>query len=158
MSTEEDDLAASWGAALEEEGSAAEAPDAKRVLNQAEIDSLLGFEAGGGQPDTQTGMQRIVTAGQLSVVVPDSAEPHQRRVTHQVEERVGHVHRHALPTLAAVENHWFSRLAITLTVVARITAPNKNEISACRSTWRRISRRVMSVSDTWNVMPIVNAR
>src|SRR5690242_2740607 len=66
MNAEEEDLAASWGAALAEEQATAEAPDAKRVLNQAEIDSLLGFEAMGGQSDSQTGMQRIVSAGLVS--------------------------------------------------------------------------------------------
>jgi flagellar motor switch protein FliM len=67
MSTEEDDLAASWGAALEEEGQeGAAAPDAARVLNQAEIDSLLGFGAGEHRQDEQTGMQRIVSAGLVS--------------------------------------------------------------------------------------------
>ena len=50
-----------------------------------------------------------------------------------------------------------SRLAMTLTVVARMTAPNRNDSSACRSTVRRILWVVMSVSDTWNVIPIVNA-
>jgi len=50
-SQEEEDLAAAWGAAMEEEGAspaeeAAPPPDATRVLNQAEIDSLLGFESG----------------------------------------------------------------------------------------------------------------
>ena len=58
---------------------------------------------------------------------------------------------------AGLLDYVFSRLAITLIVVARITAPNRNEMSACRSTWWRISRRVMSVSDTWNVIPTVNA-
>ena len=60
-------------------------------------------------------------------------------------------------TGAGLLDYVFSRLATTFTVVARITAPNKNEMSACRSTWWRISDRVMSVSDTWNVMPTVNA-
>ena len=45
MSTEEDDMAAAWGEALEAEGApesatAAATPDATRVLNQQEIDSL----------------------------------------------------------------------------------------------------------------------
>ena len=71
MSTEEDDLAASWGAALEQEqqeqdSKAEKAPDAARVLNQAEIDSLLGFGGSENKEDDQTGMQRIVSAGLVS--------------------------------------------------------------------------------------------
>ena len=69
MSTEEDDLAASWGAALEqEEGDQAEAkaPDAARVLNQAEIDSLLGFGGATTKETDQTGIERIVSAGLVS--------------------------------------------------------------------------------------------
>ncbi len=68
MSTEEDDLAASWGAALEQEEAepASKAPDAARVLNQAEIDSLLGFGGAEQKADDQTGMERIVSAGLVS--------------------------------------------------------------------------------------------
>ena len=69
MSAEEDDLAASWGAALEqEEGGQAEtkAPDATRVLNQAEIDSLLGFGGAAAKETDQSGMERIVSAGLVS--------------------------------------------------------------------------------------------
>jgi flagellar motor switch protein FliM len=69
MSTEEDDLAASWGAALEqEEGDPAEtkAPDAARVLNQAEIDSLLGFGGSATKETDQSGIERIVSAGLVS--------------------------------------------------------------------------------------------
>ncbi len=69
--TEDDDLAAAWGAALEEEGAqpeeaAAAAPppaDAARVLNQAEIDSLLGFESGPSRDQAETGIERIISAG-----------------------------------------------------------------------------------------------
>ncbi len=71
--TEEDDLAAAWGAALaaeEEAGAAgpAPAPDATRVLNQAEIDSLLGFEGTEGGDDTgpRSGMERIIHSGLVS--------------------------------------------------------------------------------------------
>ena len=42
--SEEEDMAAAWGAALAEEDGAPVTPDATRVLNQSEIDSLLGFE------------------------------------------------------------------------------------------------------------------
>ena len=69
MSTEEDDLAASWGAALEQEegdGAEAKAPDAARVLNQAEIDSLLGFGGATTKETDQSGIERIVSAGLVS--------------------------------------------------------------------------------------------
>jgi flagellar motor switch protein FliM len=68
MSAEEDDLAAAWGAALEEEsGEPAAAPDAARVLNQAEIDSLLGFEnEGDGAGGAQSGIERMIRSGLVS--------------------------------------------------------------------------------------------
>ena len=63
----EEDLAAAWGAALEQEGEggapAAAGPDATRVLNQAEIDSLLGFEAGSGKDRALSGIERIISSG-----------------------------------------------------------------------------------------------
>ncbi|HZF76115.1 MAG TPA: flagellar motor switch protein FliM [Acetobacteraceae bacterium] len=66
MSDQEEDLAASWGAALEAEVAgavAAPAPDAARVLSQAEIDSLLGVSGGGERAEAQTGMERIIASG-----------------------------------------------------------------------------------------------
>jgi flagellar motor switch protein FliM len=68
---EEEDLAAAWGAALEEEApnEAAEAPasaDAARVLNQAEIDSLLGFGTGPTREAEESGIQRIISSGLIS--------------------------------------------------------------------------------------------
>jgi flagellar motor switch protein FliM len=69
MSTPEDeDLAAAWGEALAQDDGAppAPAPDAARVLNQAEIDSLLGFGGDSAKQEEQTGIQRIVSAGLVS--------------------------------------------------------------------------------------------
>ena len=69
---EEEDLAAAWGASLEEEAAtdaaAAPAPaaDAARVLNQAEIDSLLGFGAGPSRDAEESGIQRIISSGLIS--------------------------------------------------------------------------------------------
>jgi flagellar motor switch protein FliM len=65
MSGSDDDLAAAWGAALEQEAEADQpaAPESTRVLNQAEIDSLLGFESGGSRGSAQTGMERIISSG-----------------------------------------------------------------------------------------------
>jgi flagellar motor switch protein FliM len=77
MSGSDEDLAAAWGAETEAEAEAqveAEAPaapaaaapppaDAARVLNQAEIDSLLGFDDGPTDGDTRSGIQKIITSG-----------------------------------------------------------------------------------------------
>ncbi|HTB46896.1 MAG TPA: flagellar motor switch protein FliM [Acetobacteraceae bacterium] len=62
----DEDLAAAWGAETEE--GAAEQPPAQpaRVLNQAEIDSLLGFDDGPGGGENRTGMQRIISSGLVS--------------------------------------------------------------------------------------------
>ncbi len=71
-SDNQENLAAAWGAALGEEsgaapaGAAAPAPDAARVLNQAEIDSLLGFDSGPARDQQRSGMQRIISSGLVS--------------------------------------------------------------------------------------------
>jgi flagellar motor switch protein FliM len=65
----DDDLAAAWGAETEAESAleAAGAPvQAQRVLNQAEIDSLLGFDDGPAGNEHRTGMQRIISSGLVS--------------------------------------------------------------------------------------------
>ncbi len=67
----DDELAAAWGASLDEmEGEAAvvaaEGPDTARVLNQAEIDSLLGFDDGPAGSEDRTGMQKIISSGLVS--------------------------------------------------------------------------------------------
>ena len=62
---EEDDLAAAWGASLEQgEGApaAAAAPEPTRVLNQAEIDSLLGFDMGEGDESERSGIRAIINS------------------------------------------------------------------------------------------------
>lgn len=58
---DEDALAAAWGAGIEGEGPAG--PDAARVLNQAEIDSLLGFDSGPAADVELSGIQRIISSG-----------------------------------------------------------------------------------------------
>ncbi|GGG23069.1 flagellar motor switch protein FliM [Caldovatus sediminis] len=69
---EEADLDAAWGAALGEAAAAAPAatpaaPDAARELNQAEIDSLLGFDSGSDRrAAAQTGIERIIRSGLVS--------------------------------------------------------------------------------------------
>ena len=66
--TDDADIAAAWGASLDDAGDASpgEEVEAARVLNQAEIDSLLGFDGGGGAGDSRTGMQRILSSGLVS--------------------------------------------------------------------------------------------
>ena len=66
----QDDLAAAWGASLAEavegiEEMPAPAPDAAKVLNQAEIDSLLGFD-GKTEERHRSGIERVVDAGLVS--------------------------------------------------------------------------------------------
>lgn len=72
MSGTEDEMAAAWSAAMEQDGagqapaSAAAGgttPDATRVLNQAEIDSLLGFGAVPTRDASQSGIERIISSG-----------------------------------------------------------------------------------------------
>ena len=63
----DEDLAAAWGA--ETDTAAAEGNDpaqAARVLNQAEIDSLLGFDDGPAGGEASTGMQKIISSGLVS--------------------------------------------------------------------------------------------
>ncbi len=62
MSTEDDDLAASWGADLEDDAPPA---DAAKVLNQAEIDSLMGFDDAPAS-DEKTGIEQIISSGLVS--------------------------------------------------------------------------------------------
>ncbi len=67
----DEDLAAAWGASLEEipgeaEIAAEEAAGTTRVLNQAEIDSLLGFDEGLADAEDRTGMQKIISSGLVS--------------------------------------------------------------------------------------------
>ena len=65
----DEELAAAWGA--ETEAEAAAATDATpgqpaRVLNQAEIDSLLGFDEGPAGGENRSGMQKIISSGLVS--------------------------------------------------------------------------------------------
>ncbi len=61
----EEDLAAAWGAEPEADAEAQPGQSA-RVLNQAEIDSLLGFDTGHEGGEALTGMQRIISSGLVS--------------------------------------------------------------------------------------------
>jgi flagellar motor switch protein FliM len=63
----EEDLAAAWGAELDEgNGHDALPVQPARVLNQAEIDSLLGFDQGPDSGDHRSGIQRIISSGLVS--------------------------------------------------------------------------------------------
>ena len=65
----DEDLAAAWGAETEAtEGGESAAPSVQpaRVLNQAEIDSLLGFDDGPAGGEARTGMQKIISSGLVS--------------------------------------------------------------------------------------------
>ncbi|MBY0337707.1 MAG: flagellar motor switch protein FliM [Acetobacteraceae bacterium] len=68
--SEEEDLAAAWGAALEDEGTGTPGPapaDAARVLSQAEIDSLLGVAGGAGEEGTpRSGIEQMIRSGLVS--------------------------------------------------------------------------------------------
>ena len=57
----DEDLAAAWGAETEGEPAQPE-----RVLNQAEIDNLLGFNDGPAGDESRSGMQRIISSGLVS--------------------------------------------------------------------------------------------
>ena len=62
----DEELAAAWGAEAEEGGGEAPATQPARVLNQAEIDSLLGFDEGPAGGENRTGMQKIISSGLVS--------------------------------------------------------------------------------------------
>lgn len=62
---EEDAAAAEW-AAMADENAEPEAGATARVLNQNEIDSLLGFDGGAGGDQDRTGIQAIVNSALVS--------------------------------------------------------------------------------------------
>src|SRR6202043_149994 len=53
-------------AETEAAGGETQAAQPARVLNQAEIDSLLGFDEGPGGGENRSGMQRIISSGLVS--------------------------------------------------------------------------------------------
>jgi flagellar motor switch protein FliM len=61
--TRDDDMAAAWGAAIDED---LLPTDTTRVLNQAEIDALLGLGTDGGGGQSRSGIQRIISSGLVS--------------------------------------------------------------------------------------------
>ncbi len=70
----EEDLAAAWGAEVEggdadgagNTAAGGESAQPARVLNQAEIDSLLGFDEGPADGENRSGIQRIISSGLVS--------------------------------------------------------------------------------------------
>ena len=68
---EEDDLAAEWSAMVDDgdeqsEDSSRPARESTRVLDQEEIDSLLGFDEGSGTEDTRSGIEKILSSALVS--------------------------------------------------------------------------------------------
>ena len=65
----DEDLAAAWGAETDTTGDGAEPAESvqpARVLNQAEIDSLLGFDDGPAGGEARSGIQKIISSGLVS--------------------------------------------------------------------------------------------
>jgi len=66
----DEELAASWGAAVgvDQDGESAPsgAVEPARVLNQNEIDSLLGFDGGAATEDAKSAIERIINSGLVS--------------------------------------------------------------------------------------------
>ena len=62
-----------------------------------------------------------------------------------------------LPRMDQDTVHLARRLATTLMVVARITTPKRYDSTAWRRAALRIGLELMSVSETWKVMPRVSA-
>ena len=62
----DEDLAAAWGAETGGTGEGGDTGQSARVLNQAEIDSLLGFDNGPSGDEARTGMQKIISSGLVS--------------------------------------------------------------------------------------------
>ena len=72
MTASDEELAAAWGADTMGSNSgaahaaAAEAPEPARILNQAEIDSLLGFDQASEEDGAASGIERIISSGLVS--------------------------------------------------------------------------------------------
>lgn len=63
----DEDLAATWGADVDEASNgSSDGVQSARVLNQAEIDSLLGFDEGPSGGENHSGMQKIISSGLVS--------------------------------------------------------------------------------------------
>ncbi|MGH6622110.1 MAG: flagellar motor switch protein FliM [Alphaproteobacteria bacterium] len=63
----DDDLAAEWAAMAGGDGAdGADGPGSARVLNQDEIDSLLGFREGGDEATEKSGIEAIIDSGMVS--------------------------------------------------------------------------------------------
>ena len=68
---EQDDLAAEWSAMVDDgdeqgEDSSRPARESTRVLDQEEIDSLLGFDEGSGTEDARSGIEKILSSALVS--------------------------------------------------------------------------------------------
>ncbi len=63
---DDDDLASEWDAALEEEGDASASPTTNRVLNQDEIDSLLGFDGDADGSGDNSGIMALINSAMVN--------------------------------------------------------------------------------------------
>ncbi|WP_420549413.1 flagellar motor switch protein FliM [Curvivirga sp.] len=66
MEEDDDALAAEWAAMAEDEPDPSMGAAAARVLDQDEIDSLLGFQDGADGNDNQSGIEAIIDSGMVS--------------------------------------------------------------------------------------------
>jgi flagellar motor switch protein FliM len=71
MTDADEDTAAAWASSLDKEtvdpvASTPEPVELARILNQAEIDSLLGFDDVGGVDQSASGIERIISSGLVS--------------------------------------------------------------------------------------------
>ena len=62
----EDDLAAEWAAMADGDGAGDDGVGSARVLNQDEIDSLLGFREGSDETTEKSGIEAIIDSGMVS--------------------------------------------------------------------------------------------
>jgi flagellar motor switch protein FliM len=62
----EDEMSAEWAAMIKSDGTAPVADDIDRVLNQDEIDSLLGFDPNAGSTSELTGVQALINSALVS--------------------------------------------------------------------------------------------
>lgn len=63
---DDDAMAAEWAAMADDDGEAEDDGGSTRVLNQDEIDSLLGFQEGGDGSGDKSGIEAIIDSGMVS--------------------------------------------------------------------------------------------
>ncbi len=63
---DQDDMAAEWAAMADDDDGDDGSPGATRVLDQDEIDSLLGFDSGPGDGEGESGIRSIINSALVS--------------------------------------------------------------------------------------------